>query len=187
MTEQEFYKFVHRRLAQISIGPSAIRNQGASGLINTLRHYFEEQIELDIFISSLSDDTAYKKFLTIHTNKILGLFPETAQSWGAARKGLNLFLREIVYSKFISNRFSIPDDFNEFNYFVKVMEVPLDKEVAIGIRKDSHDKDLRWVGIKQLTPIESDKFQYEASIIAGKENIARVNLDVKYWRASKSQ
>ena len=52
MTEQEFYKFVHRRLAQISIGPSAIRNQGASGLISTLRNYFEEQIDLDIFISS---------------------------------------------------------------------------------------------------------------------------------------
>ena len=180
MTEQEFYKFVHRRLAQISIGPSAIRNQGASGLISTLRNYFEEQIDLDIFISSLYDNSTYKEFLNYHTNKILDLFPVTAQS----RKGLNLFLREIVYSKFFSSRFSIPDNFDEFNNFIKAMEVPLDKDVAKGIIKDSLNKNLKWQNIKRLTPHSSEEFQNEALIIAGKENIARVNLDVKYWRPS---
>ena len=64
------------------------------------------------------------------------------------------------------------------------MEVPLDKDVAKGIIKDSLNKNLKWQNIKRLTPHSSEEFQNEALIIAGKENIARVNLDVKYWRPS---
>ena len=93
MTEQEFYKLIHRRLAQISIGASAIRNQGAAGLIDILREYFETQIDLQKFISSLADNLIYQEFLNGQTNIILTRFPDTAQSLGAARKGLNLFFK----------------------------------------------------------------------------------------------
>ncbi len=184
MTEQEFYKLIHRRLAQISIGASAIRNQGAAGLIDILRDYFETQIDLQKFISSLNDNSIYQEFLNGHTTIILTRFPDTAQSWGAARKGLNLFLREIVYSKFFSYRFKLPDNFDDFNDFIKFMEVPLDKEVANGLIKDSGGQLPKWTNIKRLAPSVSELFQNQATIIATQEKIARVNLDIKYWRSA---
>lgn len=183
MTEQQFYQLLHRRLSQIAIGASAIRNQGAGGLIKILRQYFETKVDLEHFIESLSDDIQYKDFLNKHTLHILTLFPNTAQSWGAARKGLNLFLREIIYSKFFSHRFSLPNNFEDFNLFVKFMEVPLDKEVAHGLIADSKGLLPKWINIKHLTPALSETFQNHAFIIATRENVARVNLDLKYWRS----
>ena len=186
MTETEFYKHLKRRLSQISIGPSAIRNQGASGLIKTLRDYFENQINLDEFVKLLLDETKYLEFLNHHTSKILILFPENAQSWGAARKGLNLFFREIVYNKFFSNHYSIPENFTSFNNYVKYMEVPLDRDVANGLIEDSNGLLPKWNNIKQLTSTISESYQKQAFLIATKENIARINLDLKYWRQVKN-
>jgi hypothetical protein len=183
MTEKEFYQLLHRRLSQISIGASAIRNQGSGGLIKILRQYFEKKVNLEDFIKSLNDETQYRNFLNGHTKNILTLFPDTVQSWGAARKGLNLFLREIIYSKFFSYRFSLPDNFEEFNQLLKFMEVPLDKEVANGLIADSNGQLPKWINIKHLTPTLSEIYQSQAFIIATYENVARVNLDLKYWRS----
>ena len=183
MTEQQFYLLLHRRLSQIAIGASAIRNQGSGGLIKILRQYFETEVDLERFIKSLVDETQYKDFLNGHTSIILTLFPQTAQSWGAARKGLNLFLREIIYSKFFSHRFLLPDNFDDFNLFVKFMEVPLDKEVANGLIGDSNGQLPKWINIKHLTPTLSEIYQSQALIVATQENVARVNLDLKYWRS----
>lgn len=184
MTEQEFFQLLHRRLSQISVGSSAIRKQGASGLINTLRFYFETEISLEEFVNVLPIENLFADFLNRHTTNVLARFPDTAQSWGAARKGMNLFFREIVYSKFFSHRFSLPDDFNEFNCLVKYLEVPLDKEVAKGLKADTNEQLPNWLGIKRLTPLISEQYQHQATIIATQENIARVNLDLKYWRRS---
>jgi hypothetical protein len=183
MTEQQFYQLLHRRLSQIAIGASAIRNQGSGGLIKILRQYFETKVDLEHFTKSLIDETQYRDFLNGHTSNILTLFPDTAQSWGAARKGLNLFLREIIYSKFFSLRYSLPDNFDEFNFLVKFMEVPLDKEVAQGLIADSNGQLPKWINIKHLTPTLSETYQNQAFIIATQENVARVNLDLKYWRS----
>lgn len=183
MTEQEFYQLLKRRLAQSSIGPSAIRNQGAGGLVDILRNYLEINVSLEEFIKSLSDENNYNTFLNKHTTTILTHFPQKAQSWGAARKGLNLFLREVIYNKFYSQVFSLPDNFEEFNQFVKFMEVPLDRDVAAGIHADTNQYLPNWKSIKQLTELLSAQYQTQAMIIAKHEKIARVNLDIKYWRA----
>lgn len=182
MTEQNFYKLLQRRLAQIAVGASAIRNQGSGGLIKILRCYFEEKIDLKDFANSLPNEAEYQKFLDEHTAEILKLFPDTAQSWGAARKGVNLFLREIVYSKFFSHRFLIPEPLEEFNEFVKFMEVPLDKDVSTALITASNGLLPKWINIKRLTPEISQRYQSQAFIIATNENTARVNLDLKYWR-----
>lgn len=183
MTEQKFFQLLHRRLSQISVGASAIRNQGAGGLIDTLRNYFETNIDLEEFITYLPTQNLFNDFLNQHTVNILTSFPDNAQSWGAARKGLNLFFREIVYSKFFSHRFSLPDNFNEFNLLIQYLEVPLDREVANGISADTNQQLPRWTGIRHLTPQISEQYQNQARIIATQENIAKVNLDLKYWRA----
>lgn len=185
MTELEFHKLLHRRISQVSIGASAIRKQGSGGLIKILRDYFLDEIDLEEFKMVLKNEKKYKLFLDKHTLIILEKFPENAKSWGAARKGINLFLREIVYNRFFSNIFSLSNDFIEFNEMIKFMEVPLDKEVAFGLIHDSKGKLPIWKTIKGLTPEISELFQKEALAISKSENIARVNLDLKYWRSPK--
>lgn len=185
MTEVEFHKLLHRRLSQVSIGASAIRSQGSGGLIKILRDYFFDEIDLQEFKIVLKNEMEYKMFLDKHTLVILERFPENAKSWGAARKGLNLFLRDIVYNRFFSTIFSLPNDFTEFNEMIKFMEVPLDKEVAFGLISDSKGKLPKWKTIKGLSPEISELFQNQASVISESENIARINLDLKYWRRAE--
>ena len=105
-------QLLHRRLSQISVGASAIRNQGAGGLIATLRNYFETNIDLEKFIAALPTQNLFNNLRNRHTINVLTYFPDNAQSWGAARKGLNLFFREIVYSKFFSHRFSLTENYS---------------------------------------------------------------------------
>jgi hypothetical protein len=185
MTEQEFYTLIHRRLAQVAIGASAIRNQGAAGLVNILREYFERNIQLTDFFNAFKSDEIYRHFLDCHTDNILLQFPQSAQSWGAARKGLNLFLREVIYSRFFAHKFDIPENFSHFNNFIKAMEVPLDREVANGLIRDGDGTLPKWKNIKSLDSSINQLFQEQALVIAIGENIARVNLDLKYWRSAQ--
>ena len=185
MTEVEFLKHIHRRIAQTAIGASAIRNQGGKGIIYSLRGYFENKITIQTFIESINDKRKYQSFLTRHTEKVLKDFPPNAQSWGAARKGLNLFFRDIIYNKFLSHYYHVPTNFSKFNQFVQHLEVPLDKEVGLRIRRDSISKAPRWNSIKSLNPELSEEFQMHANIVAQKLKIARVNLDLIYWREAQ--
>jgi hypothetical protein len=85
--EDEFLRQIHRRVAQTSVGPSAIRNQGASGLITISRNYFEKNINLTEFREKLITDS-YIDYLDKLTADLRNRFPDGGKSWGAARKGL---------------------------------------------------------------------------------------------------
>lgn len=183
MNRKEFEKKLYRRLAQVSIGAAAIRNQGGSGLIEILRDYFECEINPTIFFRTVTKKLAYRNFLDYHTVQVLKRFPKGAKSWGAARKGLNLFFRDLVYNGYYSNKYGVPNDYFELNLFLQYMEVPLDKEVAHGIITDSEEKIPRWMNIKKLTPAISDIYQEQAQIIASQRGTARINLDLIYWRS----
>ena len=188
MNQTDFYKQLYRRIAQIAVGASAIRNQGKKGdkgLIKSCRDYFENEIDLTEFFNSLSSNEAYKTFLTTHTNDLANLFPLTARSWGAARKGLNLFLRDLTYNKYFADKFDLPTDFDQNNDKLKNLEVPLDKDVAKGLRKHYKRQLPKWNGIKHLTPDSSDEYQAKAMELASEKNIARVHLDLEFWRDKK--
>ena len=181
MKEKAFLDQIHKRLSIISVGASALRNQGASGIIKIAREYFYT-IDIDEFINSLDNEDIYSNFLNKHTGMLVSNFPEDGKSWGGARKGLNLFLREIVYNKFFSNYYALSTQFNEFNQKIKFLEVPLDKDVATGIYAESEVNLPKWNSIKSLTPDVSKQYQIAAQGIAKKENFAKVNLDLRYWR-----
>ncbi|MBW8049630.1 MAG: hypothetical protein FVQ77_04690 [Cytophagales bacterium] len=182
MNKSDFYKLLHRRLAQNAIGASTIRNQGDKGLIKICRDYLEHKIDLTEFFNSLSDSTEYRKFLNRHTNAIVKLFPKTAKSWGAARKGLNLFLRDLTYNKYFADKFNLPTDFHLNNNKLKNLEVPLDNYVAKELCKYFKGQLSKWKGIKHLKLPENDKYQIKAKELAKEKDIARVHLDLEFWR-----
>lgn len=184
MIYEDFLKQIHRRLAIISVGGSAIRNQGAAGLIDIARGYFENSISLEKFFVSLRDEGSFRRFLNSHTDQLVDQFPKGGKSWGAARKGLNLFFRDLVYNKFIAEKFHLAVNFEQFNEEVKHLEVPLDSFVAKGLYASPNNHLPRWKSIRELTKMVSDQYQSQATEVARGLNIARVHLDLKYWRKS---
>jgi hypothetical protein len=185
MNETEFYIRLQRRIAQTAVGASAIRNQGKKGdvgLIKSCRDYFENELNIEEFFNLLTSETLFKEFLDRHTSTLTNRFPETAKSWGAARKGLNLFLRDLTYNKYIADKYNLPKEFNENNEKLKNLEVPLDKDVALGLHAQFTGQLPKWAGIKHLQPKENEIYQEKAKELANGRSIARIHLDLEFWR-----
>lgn len=187
MTQTDFIDKIHKRISIVSVGASALRNQGASGIVDIARDYFYQSISLDEYIEKLSSPDKFSKFLDDHTDQLLKKFPSEGKSWGAARKGLNLFFRETVYSKFISDHYKLPTDLGNFNKLTRHLEVPLDFDVATGIYNATNGAIPKWISIKELQKDKSDIYQREALAIAESKNIARVHLDLLYWRQRETK
>lgn len=183
MDEAIFFENVKKRIAEISVGASALRNQGKSGLVKSARDYFKSSIDLDIFFNSVSNNLKYKKYLDSHTEKLNREFGMSF--WGAARKALNLFFREIVYNKFIAEKYFFSPELKIFNEQIKFLEVPLDSYVANGIKGETKSNLPKWNSIKSLNADDSNTYQERAFEIAEEKKIARVHLDLLYWRQNE--
>ena len=178
-----FIKQVHRRIAQISVGPSAIRNQGAAGIVAICRNYFEKSIDLLEFREIMGSND-FNNYLNLHTNNLIALFPENGKSWGAARQGLTLFFREVTYNFYLANYLSIPTGKEQNNNILKNLELPLDNDVAICLMELFPNLP-KWKSIKKLTAEESDLYQIAAKDYAKQKNIPRIHLDLEFWRKDR--
>lgn len=168
-----FLENLRRRTAQAAIGPSALRNQGAPGVIAAAR---SAAANLDLSRYGKASAASIPTLLNEDTSALLALFPRTAQSWGGARKGLNLFLRDATYNIDLSGEFGL----------AKVrahLEVPLDKDVATALLSAPEGAALpKWRSIKTLEAGISARFQAVAADVARRLDVNRVDLDVFYWR-----
>jgi hypothetical protein len=97
-------------------------------------------------------------------------------SWGAARKFLNIFLRNVVYNRYLSDHYRLA-------HIVEWLEVPLDSHVARGLREEPGGEELtRWGTIIRLPPETSQEYQDFAATVAKEKGYNRVHLDLIYWR-----
>lgn len=170
----DFISQLQRRTAEAAIGPSALRNQGAPGVIAAARTVLTG---IDLRVLGRTRKATFSAFLDRATTAVLSKFPDgAAESWGGARKSVNLFLRDVVYNR----------DLAEFYRLRKIrawLEVPLDKNVAQGLRDEPEGSGLpKWGRIKRLTPKRSRELQAVAALVAARKRLARVDLDVYYWR-----
>ena len=155
------------------MGSSSLRNQGAAGVLLAAR-----DVAAEINLKELSHATRTRFHISLDelTQRMLMRFPENAQNWGAARKGLNLFLRDATYNKDLCGFYGL-------EHLRSWLEVPLDKDVASALKDQPEGKYLpRWCGIKYLTPQASREFQTVATKVAIRSRLPRVDLDVYYWR-----
>lgn len=170
----DFLLTIHNRTAEAAVGPSALRNQGASGVIRMAREYFKR---LDLMTFAASNERDFARKLDAASHDLRKKFPKGAKNWGAARKALNLFLRDALYNTFLCRHYRLRN-------IEPWLEIPLDKFVAAGLHRDYSGEDLpKWNGIKSLTPENSLAFQRAAKVVAEEKGIARVHLDLFYWRA----
>jgi hypothetical protein len=178
---QKYIDYLQKRIAESAIGASTLRNQGAPGVVEAARSYLMK-IKLKN-LSNIKEEPEYIRFLNRHTGKLKNKFHGRAKgNWGAARKALNIFIRDVAYNLVLTEWYGI-------DQIMPWLEVPLDNDVIKGIKKDKR-KALElpnWNSIRKLEKHESRKFQKEAKHIGDAEGVYRVHLDLKYWRAKKRE
>jgi hypothetical protein len=134
---------------------------------------------LDLATFVVAEESRFVERLDEATVALQSSLPSGARHWGAARKALNLFLRDALYCSDLASHYGL-------QAVRGWLEVPLDRYVAQGLCQRYPDlaKGLpRWTRIKHLTPEASREYQLVASTAARKERLARVDLDVIFWRA----
>ena len=174
----ERFKFDDRlqaRAALLAIGRSTLRNQGAPGVVAAARSYLRS-IDLESF--SVHTRAEFDAVLESYTRRLMKRFPKRVRTnWGAARKALNIFLRDVVYLRPLSKSYRL-------SQLEPWLEVPLDQNVYDGLVADlRRGEDIpKWPGIKSLDPAVSGELQAIANRIATRLSTRRVHLDVRYWR-----
>ena len=103
--------------------------------------------------------------------------PKKSRRWGRARKGLNIFLRDCLYTVHIRKAYRL-DQAEQF------FELPLDSIIGARLAKESGGALPRWT-VRALTPKASARYQAEALRVAKEEGFARVHLDAKWWGERK--
>jgi hypothetical protein len=180
---KDFIVAMHRRVAQVAIGSSALRNQGAPGVVGRCRSYMEHKVNLRGFAKALQDERAFGRWLDKHTEALVADLPVKAKRWGAARKAINLFLRDVCYNTVLAHHIGLSNDPAQFNKAIQWLEVPLDKDVAIGLRKE-YPTLKKWPGIRYVCPAESKEYQAKAMQMAKAHRTVRIHLDLTLWRAA---
>ena len=179
MNKDQFNKKLINYIANYSIGTSTLRNQGAPKVIEITRNYLKD-LNLKDFFKALKNEKNYIQYLNSHSIKLMNNYPGVAKgNFGAARKGLNIYFRNIMYHLNLVDNKKQFRNYEDFNEKIKLLEIPLDKYTSKEIKKGTN---LIWPSIRKLDAKTNIAFQLEANKIAKKENIARVNLDIKWWR-----
>ena len=145
-------------------------------MVKAARTFLEH---LDVHAFSSGPEAKFKKVLDHATQELQNYFPKEAPNWGAARKVMNIYLRDVLYNSFLSRHYG-------FQRTERWLEVPLDSLVAKGLIGDFKPQLLpKWRTIKNLTPADHSAFQAAARVIARRRGVARVHLDLYYWRVEQ--
>jgi len=176
MKKEQFIILAQKQASELAVGASSLRNQGDSGLIDIARAFFKDITLSDYLVATQPE---FASMLDEATRALQKKFPDKAQNWGAARKALNLFLRDAFYNRYLYEHYKL----GPLEYW---LEVPLDKDVATNLLETTYGRTLpKWKSIKALKPEESDKYQDAASKYSRDQGIARVHLDLLFWRKEK--
>ena len=169
---------MQRYIAATTIGPSALRNQGGPHVIERAQLFLST---IDIRTFAVNDERTFLAALNATTTRLQRSLPAHCQHWGAARKALNLFLRDVCYNRFLSEKYSLAR-------LEPWMEIPLDSLVGYALVKRIGRGGLpTWPGLKGLTPPVSVEFQRVAKDWADEEDISRIHLDMRIWLEERTK
>jgi hypothetical protein len=170
---KELLDLLHRRIAGTSVGASTARGMSPRGTIAAARNYLAG---LDLSRFSVQSEKEFRGLLNRATRAYVKKLPVGAQCWGPARKFLNIFLRGVVYNKYLCAAY-------ELGQIEPWLEVPLDSHVAKGLKgEDGGNKLPRWQTVVGLDADTRRRYQLFASQVAAKRGVCRIHLDLLYWR-----
>lgn len=183
MRHQNFFNHQKLRIAKVAISTSAFRNQGSKGMIRAARQFIVRFISLDDFASSLKNNT-YNAYLDKCTAKFHRSLIPFGCKWGTARKGLNIYFRDILYNSYFYEELSL-----HFKYGAQ-LEIPLDSKTMKKILEHFDQIELsdefkrpRLSAIVNLDKTNTKLFQNAATEIAKRKyrGYSRVDLDMEFW------
>ena len=175
MDHERFESIVRSRTARIAVGPSTVRGRGNKGTVAASRDYLRG---MDLAPFGTADADQFAAALDRKTERLrLGLPPE-AQHWGLARKVLNIYLRDCLYTAYLC-RYALQDA-------ERLYELPLDSITSLNLRAEVGGRRLPpWPGVKYLTPDLNEVYQDAAARVAKSHGLARVHLDALWWSVSR--
>src|SRR5947209_9920401 len=174
MTQDKFLKMIQSRAARTCIGPSTVRGRGNAGAVDAARSFLRR---LDLAPFGVSDSASFEAQLNRTTEELRTALPRDCQHWGMARKILNIFLLDCLYTSYLVSAFRL-DRAEQF------LELPLDSITAKALRKVATQRGVTlptWPGVKHLTMPVSASYQKVAADEASHKRIARVHLDAFWW------
>ena len=146
---------------------------GASGTLQTARNFLEK---IDLRHFKKRNRSLFENTLNEFTVKFKKSLPKGSQNWGSARKFLNIFLRDVFYSRYLCQKYNL-------YHLEPWLEIPLDSHVAKGLRLEDNAKALpKWRTVIGLSPKENKIYQDFAEKVAVQKGTFRVHLDLRYWR-----
>jgi len=172
MTEVELLQAFQSRAARIAVGASTVRGRGNSGVVAASRRYLRE---LDLRKFGQPSKLGFTKALDMGTYGLLNALPQCARHWGLARKVINIFLRDCLYTTYLDTAFALRKNKPYF-------ELPLDSITAGHLKRVAGRGKLpAWPGVKHLTESLIAKFQDAATVEAVRIGIPRIHLDAIWW------
>lgn len=168
---RDFIPAVQVRVARCAIGASTLRGQGAPGAVHAARQFLAS-IDLEPF--GVSRPSTFRARLDRATADLQRVMPKGAQAWGTARKALNIFLRDALYTAYLRKRYKL-------ERAESLLEIPLDSITAKRLHAELGSKLPRWPGVRHLTEPVSDVYQEAARRVAVNRRIAPVHLDTYWW------
>jgi len=171
--DSELVNALHKRIAGTSVGASTARGMGPKGTVAAARCYLAN---LDLARFSKRSEKEFRAVLNRATRAFVKRMPRGARHWGAGRKFLNIFLRGVVYNRYLCQEYDL--------YHIEPwLEVPLDSHVAKELKAEMGGCTLpRWTTVIRLDARTNTKYQRFASEVACRKGICRVHLDLLYWR-----
>lgn len=166
--------------ARVSITASSVRSQG-SGTARITREFLGREFNLRGMRAT--SERAYLRKLDAATNRLRRRLKGRAKTFGLARKLINIYIRDCVYSRYLNAEYRLES-------VERFLEVPLDGVVGKRLWQASnqlgHGSRLpRWKSIRALTREDSDQYQAFAAELAGFSQLDRVHLDVSIWGARR--
>jgi hypothetical protein len=171
--KNDFLQRLQTHVANVAIGSSTLRNQGASNVIKKARRFLAERVDLE----KLNDPKTFKRRLNELTERLRQSLPRGARHFGAARKAINIFLRDCFYNRWLCDRYRLRN-------VESLLEAPLDKYVAKRLLEENHSLPT-WNGLGGLRRKENLKYQRAATKLAEGKNTSRVHLDLWIWSQSR--
>jgi hypothetical protein len=170
MTKREFLEAVQSRAARAAVGITTVRGS-PRGTLAAARAYLC-RVDLRKFAVAPSK---FPLILDLETGALARALPKGARKWGLARKVLNIFLRDCLYTTYLEREYGLRRAQVAF-------EIPLDSLTAKGLKQFAGRRKLpKWPGVKHVTPEISAEYQLAASRLASVRNIRRVHLDTLLW------
>lgn len=175
MNENAFLQAVQSRVARGAVGASAARGRGNTGVVTAARQHF---VRLNV-ARFRAGPVAFRRALDRETEALRAALPKSARHWGLARKLLNIFLRDCLYTTYLAEAHQLARSERSF-------EIPLDSITALSVKRAGSRGALpQWPGVRHVTPALNDRFQEAAALQAAREGLARVHMDAIWWSRNR--